>query len=219
MQRAAGSVRIWDLPTRVFHWALAIVVIFSWTTGEFGGSAWREWHFRSGYAAFALLIFRLLWGFGGARYALFSSFRPSPVAAWRSLRHPVVSAGHSPAAAWSVYALLAALTIQVVTGLFATDGSFTEGPWARYASHATVSTLTSVHVLNRWVVLALVGLHLAAIAVYALRRDPLVTAIVTGDRADLPQETAAAEDDTSIRLRAAIFAALAAALAVYLTAP
>jgi cytochrome b len=219
MDRAAASVRIWDLPTRVFHWALALAVVFSWATGAFGGSGWREWHFRSGYAIFALLVFRLLWGFAGARYARFTGLRLSPVAAWHELRHPEPIAGHSAAATLSVIAMLAVLAVQVITGLFATDGSFTEGPWARYASHATVATLTSVHAINRWLVLTLVALHLAAIAVYAVRRDPLVSAIWHGNRAGLPAGTPAAEDDTRLRLRAAIFAALAIALTAYLTSP
>jgi hypothetical protein len=145
--------------------------------------------------------------------------RLSPVAAWHELRHPEPIAGHSAAATLSVIAMLAVLAVQVITGLFATDGSFTEGPWARYASHATVATLTSVHAVNRWLVLTLVALHVAAIAVYAVRRDPLVGAIWHGNRAGLPAGTPAAEDDARLRLRAAIFAALAIALTAYLTSP
>jgi len=70
---ASARTRIWDLPTRLFHWLLAALVVFSFTTGKLGGD-WLTWHFRSGYAIASLLLFRLLWGFAGSRYARFASF-------------------------------------------------------------------------------------------------------------------------------------------------
>src|ERR1700748_1789730 len=67
------AVRVWDLPTRVFHWALALCVVGSFTSGYIGGNA-MAWHLRFGYAAFALLLFRLVWGFVGGRWSRFASF-------------------------------------------------------------------------------------------------------------------------------------------------
>ena len=81
----SARTRIWDLPTRLFHWLLAALVIFSFTTGKLGGD-WLTWHFRSGYAIASLLLFRLLWGFAGSRYARFASFLPSPSRIWRTVR-------------------------------------------------------------------------------------------------------------------------------------
>lgn len=78
---ASKRTRIWDLPTRLFHWLLAALVVFSFTTGKLGGD-WLTWHFRSGYAIASLLLFRLLWGFAGSRYARFASFLPSPSRIW-----------------------------------------------------------------------------------------------------------------------------------------
>jgi Prokaryotic cytochrome b561 len=72
-------------PTRLFHWSLASLVVFSFTTGKLGGD-WLTWHFRSGYAIASLLLFRLLWGFAGSRYARFASFLPSPSRIWRTVR-------------------------------------------------------------------------------------------------------------------------------------
>lgn len=213
MLQTPARTRIWDLPTRVFHWVFAVLVVLAWLSGQFAGSDWRHWHMRFGHAALALLVFRLLWGFAGARYARFASFPPSLRAAFGHLSSRASApAGHSPAGALSVYALLASASVQVASGLLSQD-DFNEGPWVQFASERVVSFMGNVHAINRWVLLALVALHVAAIVVYALRGQPLVRAMLTGDRNDLPAAVAPAEDDTTMRLRAGVLALLAAALA------
>jgi len=209
-----SRVRVWDLPTRLFHWTFAALIVLAWLSGEFAGSDWRHWHMRFGYAALALLLFRLLWGFAGPRYALFASFPPSLRAVFRQLHAPRDVAGHAPLGALSVYALLASVAVQVVTGMMSSD-DFNEGPWLQFVSERTGSLMGSVHAVNRWVLLALVALHLAAIAWYALRGKPLLRAMLTGDRNDLPGLDAA-EDDRRTRLRALVLALLATALAAVL---
>lgn len=212
MAQTSTRTRIWDLPTRLFHWAFSVLVVLAWLSGQFAGSDWRQWHMRFGYAALALLVFRLLWGFAGARYARFASFPLSLRGAlghWNTNSSAV--AGHSAAGALSVYALLASVAMQVVSGLLSAD-DYNEGPWVQFASERVVSFMGNVHAINRWVLLALVALHLTAIVWYALRGQPLVRAMLTGDRSDLPV-TVAAEDDAPTRLRALVLALLAAALA------
>jgi cytochrome b len=212
---AARRTRVWDLPTRLFHWSLAALVTASWLSGQFGGQPWLEWHFRCGYAILALLLFRLLWGFAGDRYARFASFPPSWRLAREYLQAPHRTAGHNPLGALSVYALLAATGVQVVSGLFASDGDFTEGPWARFVPEAGIELAATIHRINRWILLALVVLHLAAIAWHSLaRRELLVRGMVSGDREGVEVEAAA--DDTPTRLRALLLLALSAALAGYL---
>ena len=205
---AVPRVRVWDLPTRVFHWLLTALVLFSWWSGEFGGSSWREWHYRSGYAVLALLLFRLAWGFVGPRYARFASFVPR----WPQ-RHewfgPMPAAGHSAPGALSIYAMLLALLLQVATGLFASDENFSEGPLAHLVSDATVATMTRVHSIDRWLVAVLVLTHVAAVIWYEVRREPLIAAMLHGNRASA---STAAADDWRIQLRAIVVAALAAAL-------
>lgn len=211
---APARVRIWDLPTRLFHWLFAAAVTFAWTSGQFGGSDWREWHFRAGYTIVALLLFRLAWGFAGPRYARFASFPPRLRGLLAGWRDPLPAAGHSVRGAWSVYAMLGSAVLQVGTGLFATDGSYSEGPLARFVSNQVVDSLTRVHVINRWLLAALVLLHLAAVAYYALvRRDPLVAAMLHGDRTGI--DAMPADDGVAVRLRAAVLAAIAAALAAW----
>jgi len=215
----SARTRIWDLPTRLFHWLLAALVIFSFTTGKLGGD-WLTWHFRSGYAIASLLLFRLLWGFAGSRYARFSSFLPSPSRIWRMLRSAgsevvPATAGHSAIGTLSVYALLIVLAVQISTGVFTNDGSFTEGPWVKFVSSALSDRLSTVHYYNHWLVVGLTALHVAAIGFYLLvRRDDLITPMITGDKVGLAAP--AAEDGAAIQLRAAVLAMVAAGVVCYL---
>ena len=210
------KVRIWDLPTRLFHWLLAALVVFSFTTGKLGGD-WMEWHFRSGYTIAALLLFRLLWGFAGSHYARFANFLPSPSRAWLALRstRTTVPAGHNELGILSIYALLIVLAVQAIAGMFTNDGTFTEGPWVKFVSSATSDRLSTLHYYNGWLVVALVALHVAAIAFYLLARgEDLITPMLTGDKLGL--SATAAEDGAAIRLRAAVLAALAGGVVFYL---
>ncbi len=216
---ASERTRIWDLPTRLFHWLLAALVVFSFTTGKLGGD-WLTWHFRSGYAIASLLLFRLLWGLAGSRYARFASFLPSPSRIWRTVRSTgsdvlPATAGHSAIGTLSVYALLMVLTVQISTGVFTNDGSFTEGPWVKFVSGALSDRLSTIHYYNHWLVVGLTALHVAAIGFYLLiRRDDSITPMLTGDKLGLTAP--AAEDGAAIRLRAAALAALAVGVVAYL---
>lgn len=223
------GARVWDLPTRLFHWALAACLAGSLVSINLGGNA-VGWHFRFGYAILALLLFRVAWGFVGPRYARFSSFPPSPAAALRYLRGETSEGpGHSPLAAFSVYALLLALAVQAGTGLFANDAIMWDGPLKNLVSNATSDTLTRLHKLNRFVVIGLVLLHLAAIAFYTfVKRRRLVAAMITGDAAvapppgdadtpargatsEAPQAFEPARDDARVRLKALVVLAASSA--------
>ena len=205
--------RVWDLPTRLFHWTLAALVIFSVVTIKLGGN-WIEWHFRSGYAILTLLLFRLLWGFAGSHYARFASFVRGPRAVVDYLRGRVAhAAGHNPLGALSVLAMLVLLLSQASTGLFSNDGSYTEGPLAKFISGSLSNLLTSLHKNGEYVLYGLVGLHVAAIVYYAVaRRERLVPAMVTGDQ---PVDAPAARDDLMLRLRALLLLALCAGVVAY----
>jgi cytochrome b len=210
-----AQVRVWDLPTRLFHWALLALVVLSFVSVKLGGF-WMDWHMRSGYAILALVVFRILWGFAGSRYALFASFvrRPSEVIGY--LRGQVEhGAGHSPLAAVSVLVLLGVLLAQAGTGLFSNDGNFTEGPLARLVSSATSERLSTIHRFGEWALYALVGLHVAAIAYYTtFRRVALVRPMITGDRFDV--DAPSADDGLATRLRALALAVASAALVAFI---
>lgn len=204
-------LRVWDLPTRLFHWTLAVLVTGSFLSIKTGNIVWHE---RLGYAALALLLFRLVWGVVGGRYARFSSFVRGPGAVLAYLRGAAHGPGHNPLGALSVLGLLLVIGFQASSGLFTNDDIAFEGPLARHVSGATVSLLTTWHRLNQWVILALVGLHVAAILYYRFaRRQNLIRPMISGDA--LVPETVkasnpASRDDAGLRWRA-LFIALACA--------
>lgn len=197
-------VRVWDLPTRLFHWTLMLSVIGSVVSAKIGGNA-MAWHFRLGYVALALLAFRLLWGLVGGRWSRFASFAYGPGALMRYLKgesrpdehHEV---GHSPLGSLSVLALLALLCAQVGSGLFADDEIASSGPLVRFVSGATSSLLTGWHKnWGQWLILAMVALHVLAIVVYRVRRGrDLVTPMIVGDKL-LPADVPAARDTLATR--------------------
>lgn len=180
-----AGVPVWDAPVRLFHWALAVLVVFSFVTGKVAGS-WLEWHMRSGYAILALLGFRLAWGFAGGTTARFASFLRGPRAAWGHLREAFASRpppvfGHNPAGGWMVLLMLTLLLLQAASGLFIDDEISTRGPLAVKVSNAVVARMSRIHYVNQWVVLGALTVHVAAIVYYqwVLRVD-LVGPMVHG---------------------------------------
>ncbi|MDM9559161.1 cytochrome b/b6 domain-containing protein [Bordetella petrii] len=218
MQHTRSSIRIWDLPTRLFHWALAACVIGAYVSVKLGG-LYMDWHVRFGLATLGLIVFRLLWGFVGPRYARFATFLRGPAAIKAYLRGAAAPAGHNPLGALSVVALLAALGFQAVSGLFATDDIMTQGPLYARVDETVAGRLTSWHHSNEWIIICLVVLHLAAVAWYvAVRRKRLVRPMITGDARpqDLPAATPPAEDGPAVWLRALVAAALATGLVLWI---
>jgi cytochrome b len=179
------SLKVWDLPTRVLHWVLVVLVACSFISVEVGGTA-MEYHKDCGVIILALLVFRIIWGFVGGRESRFKSFVHGPVAVFRytstmlhtnSQRH----LGHNPLGGWSVLAMLAVLLLQAGTGLFANDDVLTEGPLYGLVDKATSDRLTEIHQLNSGLLTALVILHICAIGFYYFRKkDNLLLAMFTG---------------------------------------
>ena len=221
MEPPLPPVRIWDLPTRAFHWLLAACVIGSVISAKIGGNA-MAWHFRLGYVVFTLILFRLLWGVVGGRWSRFASFVYAPATTLRYLRGESrpgehLEAGHNPLGAFSVFGLLAVLAAQVGTGLFADDEISNTGPLIKFVSGATSELLTHWHKrYGQWLVIGLVLLHIGAIVFYLLRKKHnLVRPMLTGDKplgADVP----ASADGAANRMLAALLAAGCAALVAWL---
>jgi cytochrome b len=223
MPEVHNPVRIWDLPTRLFHWALALSVVASFITAKVGGGA-MVWHFRLGFLALGLIVFRLVWGFVGGRWSRFGSFVRSPVTVWRYLRGGSADAagpggqevGHNPLGGWSVLALLAVLGLQVATGLVADDEIANLGPLNRFVSTETALLATSWHRgVGEKLLIGLVLLHIAAIVFYRVRRGlDLTRPMWTGDKL-LPSHTPASADGAAQRLRALVLALVVAALVAW----
>lgn len=208
-QRDVHAVRVWDLPTRLFHWSLALCVVGSFTSVKIGGNA-MAWHLAFGYAVFALLAFRLVWGFVGGRWSRFASFIYSPATLLRYLRRQDRSdehldVGHTPLGSASVFAMLLFLSAQVASGLFADDEIATTGPLNRFVSTSTGLLLTGYHKsIGQWVLMGLVLLHVAAILTYwvRLRRD-LIGPMISGDKM-LSPDVPGSNDDRATRALAVV---------------
>jgi cytochrome b len=180
------QIRIWDLPTRLLHWALAGCFIGLVVTGSVGGNA-MVWHFRLGYAVFALLLFRLVWGFIGGHWSRFATFAYSPmtvVAFLRGQRRPEHTAGHNPLGALSVFAMLAFLAAQVASGLLSDDEIAFAGPLTRFVSSDTVGLATFYHTdIGRLILFALVALHVVTVLLYWWKKqENLIKPMVLGDK-------------------------------------
>ena len=214
---APRSIRVWDFPTRLFHWLLVICVIISFVTGNIGGNA-MQYHEWSGFAILTLLLFRLVWGFVGGRESRFVTFIRSPSAVLRYARNLLRSdsthtLGHNPLGGWSILAMLLALLVQAGTGLFANDDIITEGPLFDWIDKSTSDWLTRIHKLNEEVIIALVSVHILAVLFYFFfKRENLVKPMITGFK----QGDSAEPEPATGRTWAAALVAGLAALGVYL---
>lgn len=180
-----SKVKVWDLPTRVFHWLLAACVAAAWWSGDAGK---MDLHFALGYVVLGLLALRLIWGFIGFPTARFSQFVRGPKAAAGYVRYRLglpggepPPPGHNPVGGWMVVALLLILTAQAATGLFTSDDIMTDGPLTSYVSSGAVAAFSTIHRVEAKIVLLLAIVHVAAVLVYLLVfRENLIRPMVTG---------------------------------------
>jgi cytochrome b len=214
----AIRVRVWDLPTRLFHWVLVVCIVCLFITGYRGGDV-MPWHARFGYAVMTLLIFRIVWGFVGGRWSRFASFFYSPasvVAYLRGRSHPDHLVGHNPLGAGSVFAMLLVLAAQVATGLIGDDEIAFTGPLNRFVATASGLRATWYHKsIGQWLLVALVVLHVAAVLFYLLKkRQNLVRPMLTGDK-EVETQAISARDDARTRVAALVIIAIAAGIVVW----
>jgi cytochrome b len=201
----------------MFHWALAVCVFCLLITGLRGGDA-MPWHYRFGYCVLTLLLFRLVWGIVGGKWSRFASFIYAPSTVLRFLKgqgDALHSVGHNPLGAFSVFAMLTLLLVQVSTGLISDDEISAAGPLTKFVSNATVSLASSYHVtIGKLLVIVLIATHVAAIGFYLYKkRENLIKPMLHGDKL-LPDHTPASADTAATRTLALIVL-LACASAVY----
>lgn len=213
----AVNVRVWDAPTRIFHWALVVCIGGLLISSQIGGSA-MVWHFRFGYGVLTLLLFRLIWGMQGGYWSRFTSFLYSPTVVLDYLQgrgQPQHQVGHNPLGSLSVFAMLFFLLFQVMSGLMSDDEIASAGPLVRFVSSTWVSNATFYHKeVGKLALLVLVVSHLCAIAYYYFRsHENLIRPMLTGDKT-LTFTAVSASDSKADRLKAgAIFLACIALVA------
>ena len=212
------AIRVWDLPTRIFHWVLASCIVCSVVSAKIGGAA-MEWHIRFGMIVFALLFFRILWGLVGGHWSRFANFIYAPNTIIKYLRSGAPEGrhwdvGHNPLGSLSVFGLLAMLALQVATGLVADDEIATTGPLNRYVSNKIAGFASGWHKdYGQWILLTMVALHIGAIVYYLLRKNQnLIGPMISGDK-NLAAGTPASRDGAAQRWLALAIAVAALAAA------
>ena len=190
---ASRTIKVWDLPTRLFHWILVGLMIVQWWTAENSGT--MDYHVWGGYTVLVLVLFRLIWGFVGSETARFGDFVCGPGAALAYVKallrgETPLYRGHNPMGGWSIVLMLVLLLVQVGTGLFANDDILIEGPLYSWVSKDTSDWLTSIHRFNFNLLLAVIAIHVAAVLFYLLvKRENLIHPMLSG-RKRLPPELA-----------------------------
>jgi cytochrome b len=207
-------IKVWDLPTRIFHWLLVALIVAAVATAKIGGSA-IDWHGRIGLAILGLFVFRIVWGIIGSRHARFAAFAPTPSSVSAYLRGQWTGVGHNPLGAISVFALLALIGLQLGTGLFGNDDIAFDGPLSKLITKELSDRLTGIHKFSINFLIALIALHIAAVAFYSLvKKNNLVRPMITGWKDLRPGENDTAESAGG-GARAAIIAVLVALATVY----
>ena len=179
----AAKLKVWDIPTRVFHWLLAALVAAAWLMIELGVI---EWHARIGQAVLALIVYRVLWGIVGSETAQFWNFIKGPTAVFSYAcglltgRPPQV-VGHNPLGALMIVALLGLIATQATLGLFANDDIYFDGPLRHLVDKATSDSLTGLHKLGFNFILAAVSIHITAALFHLfVKRENLIAPMITG---------------------------------------
>ena len=215
MQASAtsGTVRVWDWPTRVFHWLLVFCLISAWASHQFApklGDLTLKWHRWNGYAILVLLVFRLLWGLVGSSTSRFANFVKGPIFTAhyaldfaRGNKRPYL--GHNPLGTVMILVLLAFVGVQATLGLFTLEhNEIVAGPLKRLIDDATTEWVSKLHVKLFDYLLIAIGIHILANTAYGLiAKEPLIRAMITGRKPEHTYEDAPeAIIDRGVSLRA-----------------
>ncbi len=180
--------KVWDLPVRICHWSLVVLIIFQYLSAEVLNDSILpnpiQWHFYAGYCILAVVLFRVLWGFLGTKHARFKDFvvGPSKLFSYFNQKHNNTTyLGHNPAGAFSVLALLSLILSQAISGLFITDDIFNDGPYYGVLSDQYQDWMNAIHHNAFDLLLVFIGLHVLAILYYRyIKHQSLTKSMVTG---------------------------------------
>ena len=213
----SSSIKVWDLPVRIFHWALVLAVSGAYLTHE-AGIEYFKYHLWCGYAVVILVSFRVLWGVVGTYHARFWNFVRNPI---HTLRYGVALlrnkethySGHNPLGAWMVIILLIALLAQGVTGLFGNDEILNFGPLYGYVSNDLSLKLTSIHRQLFDLLAAATAVHVLAVLFHlVIKKENLIRAMFTGRKPHSQVNSSLEIQSSRLWLAALLLLALCAAL-------
>lgn len=223
---AKKTIKVWDLPVRIFHWSIVLLFVVAYITNLLG-SDYFSYHKWAGYTLLVLVSFRIVWGLVGTYHARFNHFVKNPIATAnyavsvikkKDKHYP----GHNPLGAVMVVILLAAILVQAITGLFTNDEIFNLGPLYGYISDDLSLQLTSLHRQLFYWILGAITLHILAVIFHvAVKRDNIVKAMFTGKK-NVPanEEEQASIGSSKVGLAIFILIILSVILAIVIvTAP
>lgn len=181
---------VWDLPVRICHWGFVFIIIFQYLSAEILDDNWlpntMQWHFYAGYTCIGLLIFRICWGLFGTYYAKFSQFVVKPSLAISYLKNRSAFsefAGHNPAGAYSIIALITLMLAQAISGLFISDEIFTDGPYYGVLSGIWQDIANVLHHNVFMFLFGFIALHILTIIFYKIKhKESLTKAMITGNK-------------------------------------
>ncbi|MBM7071957.1 cytochrome b/b6 domain-containing protein [Shewanella sp. 202IG2-18] len=195
------KIKVWDVSTRFFHWSMIVLLAALWWTAEEGE---MEWHQMCAYTLGAIILFRWFWGFFGSESARFSSFLKTPIQVLKYAREQKTQKplkthiGHNPLGGYMVLFLLLLMSMQFVSGLFATDDVFTEGPLYASVSNEVAEIFTWIHRNLFYLVLGVAFIHVAAVITHTIKGDKLIPAMFTG------KKEVNVEDEKALKFQPAI---------------
>ncbi|MCH4813170.1 cytochrome b/b6 domain-containing protein [Vreelandella neptunia] len=221
------AINVWDIWIRLFHWGLVAAVLMSFYTTKTSGVPFLfpvEVHAQAGYLILGLLVFRCLWGVLGSIYARFNTFLypPSKTAAYSKAlikRQPGSYASHNPLGGWMVVVMLLSLSFQAASGLFLSDDIFFQAPLYGLLGEGVGSQLRTLHQWNSDLLIILIVLHLVGLVVHRLLGEPLLTAMLAGNKRFRQQPIDARNetlDASTLRLRALGVLLIAAGVVLWL---
>lgn len=182
----SSMIKVWDIPTRLFHWLLVVLFVFLIVSGE--SDDLMEFHFYAGYLLSGLILFRVLWGFLGTKYARFTSFKLNPFEAISYTKGLLKAQhtsqyGHTPAGSVMVIVLLMMLAVQLLTGMMSTDDIIWNGPLYSYVDDETAGIAGEIHEIIQLLLQIIVGVHVLAIILYKVKfKEALVPAMIHGKK-------------------------------------
>ena len=186
------QIKVWDIGVRLFHWSLVLFFTIAYISEDI-----ELIHVYAGYVITGLILFRLLWGLIGSKYARFSNFiygKKTALIYLRSLftKQPQHYIGHNPIAGWMIITLLIFISLITWSGmeLYAADG---KGPLANVAvefiSAANAdddgdkvdSIWEDIHESLANLTLLFIFVHVAGVLFSSLiHRENLVRSMITG---------------------------------------
>lgn len=216
-------VLVWDIPTRLCHWLMALNVFACWATIELLEE--MQWHFYAGYSLLTLVIFRIIWGFIGTRYARFKHFiypasETLDYAKNITQRHSQTYLGHNPIGSLSALLMLLALLVQTITGLFNSDDYFF-GPLNSLVKHNVSTLLGTVHEINFEILEIIIAVHIAAIIFYRLYKKQKLSSAMLHGKKELTENNSKSPEEASIdgsKLWLALFVFIMCAGLIYVLA-